>query len=390
MFLEVDLNYPKKLHKLHEDFPLAPERYKITYNELSPINQFLYKKMQKNTSQDTYCEEKLIPTFHNRKYYILHIKCLLFYLSQGLILKKIHRIVSFKQKPFLKDYILTLTNLRSISAAKNLTFFVNVFKLLANSTYGKFAQNPKNFTYAKLCLCERDLKKAINSSRFLRATIVNQNVSIVEYKPEKILFDSPFPVASTILDLAKLHMYYYYYDVLKPTFAPDKVSLIMTDTDSLVFSVNCHNFFGKYKKLNLFDFSNFKTNNFLYSNENRKALLFFKDENPSDFIKEFIGLRSKLYVIKTVSNYEDKKCKGYKRKFKDTLLTYTKYENCHKNLTQLRLPLLSIRSFDHELYTVLQNRVVLNNYDSKMFVCDCNIHTFFYYSNDINAACIKM
>ena len=97
--------------------------------------------MQKNTSQDTYCEKKLIPTFHNRKYYILHIKCLLFYLSQGLILKKIHRIVSFKQKPFLKDYILTLTNLRSISAAKNLTFFVNVFKLLANSTYGKFAQN---------------------------------------------------------------------------------------------------------------------------------------------------------------------------------------------------------------------------------------------------------
>ena len=131
MFLEVDLNYPKKLHKLHEDFPLAPERYKITYNELSPINQFLYKKMQKNTSQDTYCEKKLIPTFHNRKYYILHIKCLLFYLSHGLILKKIHRIVSFKQKPFLKDYILTLTNLRSISAAKNLTFLLTFSRSIA-------------------------------------------------------------------------------------------------------------------------------------------------------------------------------------------------------------------------------------------------------------------
>lgn len=389
MFLEVDLNYPKKLHKLHEDFPLAPERYKITYNELSPINQFLYKKMQKNTSQDTYCEKKLIPTFHNRKYYILHIKCLLFYLSHGLILKKIHRIVSFKQKPFLKDYILTLTNLRSISAAKNLTFFVNVFKLLANSTYGKFAQNPNNFTYAKLCLCERDLKKAINSNRFLRASIVNQDVAIVEYKPEKILYDSPFSVAATILDLAKLHLYYYYYDVLKPTFVPDKVSLIATDTDSIIFSVNCPNFFTKYKKLPLFDFSNFKKHDSLYSDKNRKALLFFKDENPSDFIKEFIGLRSKLYVIKTVSNHEDKKCKGYNRKFKDTLLTYEKYKNCHKNLTQHRLPLLAIRSFDHQLYTVLQNKVVLNNYDSKMFICNCNIHTFFYGSNDINAVCKK-
>ena len=44
MFLEVDLEYPKEVHELHEDFPLAPERYEVTYNELSPINQFLYKK----------------------------------------------------------------------------------------------------------------------------------------------------------------------------------------------------------------------------------------------------------------------------------------------------------------------------------------------------------
>lgn len=44
MFLEVDLEYPMEGHELHWDFPLAPERYEVTYNELSPINQFLYKK----------------------------------------------------------------------------------------------------------------------------------------------------------------------------------------------------------------------------------------------------------------------------------------------------------------------------------------------------------
>ena len=273
-------------------------------------------------------------------------------------LKKIHRIVSFKQKPFLKDYILTLTHLRSRAAENNQTFFVNVFKLLANSTYGKFAQNPNNFTYAKLCLCEKDLKKAINSKRFLHACIINQDVAIVEYKPEKILYDSPFSVAATILDLAKLHLYHYYYDVLKPTFAPDEIKLLMTDTDSLIFSVNCENFFDKYKKLPLFDFSNFKKTNVLYSSINRKALLFFKDENPNDFIKKFIGLRTKLYVIKTVSNQIDKKCKGYNKKFRDTLLTYKKYKNCHQNLNQCRLPLLTIRCFDNQLYIVLQNKVV--------------------------------
>ena len=132
-----------------------------------------------------------------------------------------------------------------------------------------------------------------------------------------------------------------------------------------------------------------KKNNVLYSDKNRKALLFFKDENPSDFIKKFIGLRSKLYVIKTVSNEIDKKCKGYNRKFKDTLLTYEKYKRCHQNLKMCRLPLITIRGFDHQLYTVLQNKVVLNNFDSKMYICDCNIHTFFYGSKDLKSVCEK-
>ena len=44
MFLEVDLLYPDKLHAEHCDFPLAPERYNVVYNELSPMNKFLYQK----------------------------------------------------------------------------------------------------------------------------------------------------------------------------------------------------------------------------------------------------------------------------------------------------------------------------------------------------------
>mgnify|MGYP000996592123 CR=1 FL=1 len=135
--------------------------------------------------------------------------------------RKVHRIVSFNQKPFLKDYILTLTRLRSIAAGRNLTFFVNVFKLLANSTYGKFAQNPNNFTFAKLCLCEKDLKKAVNCKRFLRAYIVNKNVTVVEYKPEELSNDSPFSVAASILDLAMLHLYRYYYAFLQPGLPPE-------------------------------------------------------------------------------------------------------------------------------------------------------------------------
>ena len=44
MYLEVDLEYPIELHAVHSDFALAPDRYNICYNELSPINKFLDQK----------------------------------------------------------------------------------------------------------------------------------------------------------------------------------------------------------------------------------------------------------------------------------------------------------------------------------------------------------
>ena len=98
-------------------------------------------------------------------------------------------MVTFEHKAFLKEYILSLTKLRSFYAKQNLTFFANVFKLLANSTYGKFAQAPRNFTHAKLCLNKQQFQKSINSERFLRSCIINKDLAIVEYKPEKLLFD---------------------------------------------------------------------------------------------------------------------------------------------------------------------------------------------------------
>ena len=80
MSLEVDLPYPKELHENHSDFLLAPENYKVTYKELSPLNKFSYNNMKQNDSCHNCSEEKLIPTFHDRKKYILHFKCWIFYL----------------------------------------------------------------------------------------------------------------------------------------------------------------------------------------------------------------------------------------------------------------------------------------------------------------------
>ena len=62
--LEVDLHYPKELHDLHNDYPLAAERYK---------------------PNGSFCE-KLCGTFYDKKDYIIDIRNLTFYFFSTLFL----------------------------------------------------------------------------------------------------------------------------------------------------------------------------------------------------------------------------------------------------------------------------------------------------------------
>ena len=49
---------------------------------------------------------KLIPNLFNKKNYVVHYRNLKYYIKQGLILTKIHRIIEFKQDNWMQKYIL--------------------------------------------------------------------------------------------------------------------------------------------------------------------------------------------------------------------------------------------------------------------------------------------
>jgi len=106
--LEVDLHYPKELHDLRNDYPLAPERYK---------------------PEGSFCE-KLCGTFYDKNDYIIDIRNQIFYLQKGLVLNKINRVVEYKQKKWLKEYVDLNTSLRTKA---NNDFEKDYFKLMKNS-----------------------------------------------------------------------------------------------------------------------------------------------------------------------------------------------------------------------------------------------------------------
>ena len=306
----------------------------------------------------------------------------MYYLNKGLILKKIHVGISFYQKAWLKKYIMHVANLRREAKENNQDFFVLIMKYIANQTFGKFAQNPEKYSCIEIARTPEQLRKFTSSPNFLRQIIMAENLVLVEMTPVKFEYKFQYAVASTILELAKLYMYEFWYDTLLPHFYPDIPQLIMTDTDSIVFSIKCSNFMTKFQNLALMDFSNFPSNHVLYNDENKMKLGYFKDEFPEHhFITEFVGLRAKLYCYRAQkpngSFCEYVKAKGYNSKAAKNL-TFEKFFTCHQTFQNLKLSYKTFRGYDHILYTIEQLKDVLSNFDSKLHVHSCNIHTSFY------------
>ena len=86
LILEVDLEYPRELHNLHHNYPVAPEKAKVSKNMLSSYCKKIAEKYKISIGQ----VNKLIPTLKDKKEYVLHYRNLQQYLDLGLKIKKIH------------------------------------------------------------------------------------------------------------------------------------------------------------------------------------------------------------------------------------------------------------------------------------------------------------
>ena len=99
--LEVNLEYPDELHKLHDEYPLAPEKLAIPYDMLSDY----CKKLADEYGIKVGGVNKLIPNLGDKTNYVLCYKYIKLYLSLGTKLTKIHRALKFKQSDWMKKYI---------------------------------------------------------------------------------------------------------------------------------------------------------------------------------------------------------------------------------------------------------------------------------------------
>ena len=194
--LEVNLEYPDELHELHNNYPLAPEKLAVS-NDMLPA---YCKKITDKYDIKVGDVERLIPHLDNKVKYVVHYINLQLYLSLGIKLTKIHRILQFKKSDSMKRYIDFNTEKRK-NAANN--FEKIFFKLMINSVYGKTMENLRKRMDVRLVSNEKDFLKYTSRPTYITHKIFGKDyAAIYEIKPV-LMLNKPIYVGFTVLDLSK-------------------------------------------------------------------------------------------------------------------------------------------------------------------------------------------
>ena len=198
-------------------------------------------------------------------------------------------------------------------------------------------------------------------------------------KKISLTFDKPVYLGMCILDLSKTLMYDFHYNYIKKKYG-DKIKLLFTDTDSLMYEIQTEDF---YKDISAdvkdrFDMSDYPPNHSsgIPTGSNKKVLGMFKDEAGGKIIDEFVGLRAKLYSYKMLEGKESEKCKGVKKSVVKEGITHENYKNCLFTGRELLRKMNVIRSHKYDIYTEEVNKIALSSSDDKRHILEGQTDTF--------------
>jgi len=371
--VECDLEYPEHLHEWHNDYPLAPEHMTLSCSLLSPFVTNLI-----GPTRPWIPTKKLIPNFFNKTKYCTHYRNLQFYVKHGLVIKKIHRVLSFTQSPWLKPWIDLCTEQRKAARTE---FEADLAKLQANATFGKTIEQKRNRVNVRLIADENKFLKAVGKPSFRKCEIINEDLVMVRGAQQKVKMDKLVGVGFSILELSKLTMYEFYYNYLKDHYG-DKCKLLFTDTDSLCCEIETEDIYAEMAlNLDMFDTSNFPPDHPLFSMQNHRVLGKMKSETGSLPPDEFVGLRPKCYSLNVPGAISkcQKKVKGVQKHYVKKHVRHGNFIEVLRNSQKTKMAnFCIIRSKKHNVRTVRVNKLCLCAIDDKRYVLEDGERTLAY------------
>ena len=343
---------------------------------LSPFQQSRFP-----SSQIKHAQVKLTPNLRNKERYVVHYQNLKNYLKQGLKITKIHKVLTFKQSPWLKDYIEYNTKCRTVSKSK---FEKDFYKLMNNSVFGKTNENLRNRVNVEVLTNREIAMKRIAKPNFERSQIIRDDLVIIQNKVTNLKLNKPLYVGFSILELSKLLMYSFHYDKMLRRY--DDINLFFTDTDSLLYEIKTNDIYKDMKGDDEYDFSGYPFNHPLFDTKNKKKIGKMKDELNGMILEEFIGPRPKCYsllfngfvdenVVVDMDTHQQQKSKGTKKSVRSAHIRHAHYKDCLENLKTINVKQNLIKSRAHTIFSIHMNKIALTAFDTKRWIKDDNINT---------------
>ena len=205
---------------------------------------------------------------------------------------------------------------------------------------------------------------------FKRASIHSSNFVTVELQKAVHKMNRPRYVGITILALAKVELYKFHYDIVRANFPQAK--LLFTDTDSLTYHITHAPAVDVYKVLKAtdeMDFSNFPPDHEHFSQAFHLVPGKWKDENAGACVKEFVGLRAKMYSFLMTDGAVKSTAKGVQKSFQQRHLTHEEYKNVLMGQTKNMVENVNIvTDGHHQLRTVKSVKIGLNPLNDKRYI----------------------
>jgi len=249
-----------------------------------------------------------------------------------------------------------------------------------NSVFGETMENIENRVDIRLIEDEIEAKKLAVKPNFDHCTIFDEKLVAIHMKRTKLYYNKPIYLEMCILDLSKTLMFDFHYTYIKPKYG-DKVKLLYTDTDSLMYEIETEDF---YRDTSDDAEARFDTSDFdkdhpsgIPTGKNKKKLIgMMKDEAAGKIITEFAALTAKQYSYR-MDGEDYKKCKGVKKNVVKKGITHEDFLNCLFTNKEQMKTMNIIRSRFHNvgLFTETVNKVALSANDDKRVVMEDKIST---------------
>jgi hypothetical protein len=152
-------------------------------------------------------DERLVLDVNDKQNVYVHSACLNYYLEKGILLKRVYRILEFKQQPIFKDFVDTLIGLTNEAKNSGDEIGSLMIKSIINSIFGKLLTSIDKFRDFKVSRYRAEALKYLASELLKDYVVLNENLVLFQMNRRSVYYGYKSLIGACVLSFAKLNWY---------------------------------------------------------------------------------------------------------------------------------------------------------------------------------------